>query len=104
MLFSSQSSLENKSRSPCDQALVVENSFGGATAAQFCHDDPRCKAGIDVDGAPFGSVGREGLHQPFMFLLSDQSHGSDDGAVLKSHIVLRTLVLSFFDLYRKGPR
>src|SRR5450755_3638518 len=25
------------------------HSLGGATAAQFCHDDSRCKAGIDVD-------------------------------------------------------
>ena len=49
------------------------HSFGGATALQFCHDDSRCKAGIDIDGAPEGSVVREGLTQPFLFLLSD--HG-----------------------------
>ena len=138
---------------------VFGHSLGGATAAQFCHDDSRCKAGIDVDGAPLGSVVREGLHQPFMFVLSDQIHSddpetrqvmadiqsiydrlpregrlriairganhflfSDDGALLKSHIVLRTLRLfgivridgrrqlavttycvhSFFDAYVKG--
>jgi dienelactone hydrolase len=109
---------------------VFGHSFGGATAAQFCHDDSRCKAGIDLDGAPFGSVIREGLHQPFLFVLSDQIHSSgaetrqvlaniqsiydqlpaggrlrivvrganhflfsDDGALLKSHIVLRTLLM-----------
>jgi len=49
------------------------HSFGGATALQFCHDDSRCKAGIDIDGDPYGSVVREGLTQPFLFLLSD--HG-----------------------------
>jgi predicted dienelactone hydrolase len=49
------------------------HSLGGAEALQFCHDDPRCKAGIDVDGAPFGSVVREGVTQPFMFLASDHS-------------------------------
>jgi dienelactone hydrolase len=138
---------------------VFGHSFGGATAAQFCHDDSRCKAGIDVDGQPFGSVVSEGLSQPFMFLLSGQGHSSDpvtrqfeaniqsiydhlppdrrlriairgayhfgfsdDGALLKSHIVLRTLgalgvvgidgrrqlavtvfcVHSFFDAYLKG--
>jgi predicted dienelactone hydrolase len=107
---------------------VFGHSFGGATATQFCHDDSRCKAAIDVDGQPFGSVIQEGLHQPFMFLMSDHSresdpesvqimanirsiyarlppdgrllvtiHGanhflfSDDGALLKSHIVMRTL-------------
>jgi dienelactone hydrolase len=137
---------------------VFGHSFGGATAAQFCHDDSRCKVGIDLDGAPFGSVIQEGLHQPFLFVLSDQIHSSgpetrqvlahiqsiydrlpadgrlrivirganhflfsDDGALLKSHIVLRTLrmfgivgidgrrqlavtaycVHSFFDAYLK---
>jgi len=137
---------------------VFGHSFGGAQAAQFCHDDSRCKAGIDLDGAPFGSVVREGLHQPFMFVLSGHGHESDpesgkimaniqsiydrlpedgrlliairganhflfsdDGALLKSHIVLRTLrmldivgidgrrqlavtaycVHSFFDAYLK---
>ena len=138
---------------------VFGHSFGGATALQFCHDDPRCKAGIDVDGQPFGNVIQDGLRQPFMILLSD--HGdlpdpvdlriwaniqsiydrlppdgrlriairganhflfSDDGALLKSHIVLRALrmagvvgidgrrqlavttycVHSFFDAYLKG--
>jgi len=140
---------------------VFGHSFGGATAAQFCHDDARCKAGIDVDGQPFGSVIQAGLHQPFMFLLGD--HGretgpqsrqimaniqsiydrlppdgrlciairganhflfSDDGALLKSHIVMRTLrafgvvgidgrrqlavttycLHTFFDAYLKATR
>lgn len=51
------------------------HSFGGAQAAQFCHEDARCKAGVDIDGAPIGSVVEEGLSQPFMFLLSD--HGTN---------------------------
>jgi len=49
------------------------HSFGGATSLQFCHDDRRCKAGIDIDGAPYGSVVQEGLKQPFLFILSDHS-------------------------------
>jgi hypothetical protein len=112
-----------------------------------------------VDGAPFGSVVREGLHQPFLFILSDQIHSSDaesrqvianiqsiydrlpldgrlriairgsnhflfsdDGALLKSHVILGAFrmfgklridgrrqlavtaycVRSFFDAYLKG--
>ena len=95
---------------------------------QFCHDDSRCKAAIDVDGAPLGTVIAEGVTQPFMFLLSDHRSESDaetgpvkanirsiydrlpgdgrfeifirganhfgfseNGALLKSHFVLRTL-------------
>ena len=66
---------------------VFGHSLGGATAAQFCHDDPRCKAGIDVDGAPYGSVIHDGLHQPFMFLLSDHSDTSDaDGRQIDANI------------------
>ena len=54
---------------------VAGHSFGGATAAQFCHDDVRCRAGMDIDGAPYGSVVTEGLAPPFLFLLSD--HGAE---------------------------
>jgi len=50
---------------------VFGHSLGGAEALQFCHDDSRCKAGIDVDGAPLGTVIGGGVTQPFMFLLSD---------------------------------
>ena len=108
---------------------VFGHSFGGAQAAQFCSQDSRCKAGIDVDGSLHGSVIQAGIHKPFMFLLSGRGDFSsdaeirqiqadiqtvydrlpadgrlrisirganhflfsDDGALLKSHIVLRTL-------------
>jgi platelet-activating factor acetylhydrolase isoform II len=57
---------------------VFDHSLGGATALQFCHNDSRCQAGIDVDGAPLGTVIREGVGQPFLFLLSD--HGTESDA------------------------
>ncbi len=60
-----------------DHIGVFGHSFGGATAAQFCHEDARCKAGIDIDGQPFGSVVREGLGKPFLFLLSDHGEAKD---------------------------
>ena len=56
---------------------VFGHSLGGATALQFCHDDPRCKAGVDVDGAPLGSVIADGVTQPFMFLLGDHESDAD---------------------------
>jgi len=61
------------------RAGVFGHSLGGATALQFCHDDSRCKAGIDVDGAPLGSVVADGVTQPFMFLLSDHKGESSAG-------------------------
>jgi len=104
------------------------HSFGGAAAFRFCHDDPRCKAGIDLDGALHGRAIQSGITRPFMFVLSDHSgeHDpdgarilaemrwvydrlpsdsgafieikganhfffSDDGALLKSHIVVGAL-------------
>jgi predicted dienelactone hydrolase len=57
---------------------VFGHSFGGATAAQFCSQDARCKAGIDVDGSLHGSVLQAGIHKPFMFLLSDHGDFSSD--------------------------
>jgi pimeloyl-ACP methyl ester carboxylesterase len=56
---------------------VVGHSFGGAAAALFCQQDTRCKAGVDIDGAPHGSVIQSGLRQPFLFLLSDHSRETD---------------------------
>jgi dienelactone hydrolase len=57
---------------------VFGHSFGGATAAQFCSQDSRCTAGIDVDGSLHGSVIQAGIHKPFMFLLSDHGDFSSD--------------------------
>lgn len=52
---------------------VFGHSLGGATALQFCHDDARCRASADVDGAPLGSALTDGVTQPVLFLLSDHS-------------------------------
>jgi pimeloyl-ACP methyl ester carboxylesterase len=60
---------------------VFGHSLGGAVAAQFCHEDSRCKAGIDIDGAPHGSVIQAGLGQPFMFLLSDHGDAPDSAGI-----------------------
>lgn len=139
---------------------VFGHSLGGATALQFCHDDVRCKAAIDVDGIPWGSAVQDGVTQPIMFLMSDHSDDSpeaddkqieanfqsifnrvpsdrrlqitirganhymfsDDGAMLKSPLLMRALRMlgivgidgrrqvavtehylsTFFDVYLKG--
>jgi predicted dienelactone hydrolase len=56
------------------------HSFGGATALEFCHQDSRCTAALDMDGIPFGRVVTEGLNKPGMFLLSDHSGETTDPA------------------------
>ncbi|HVH72570.1 MAG TPA: hypothetical protein VNB49_15865, partial [Candidatus Dormibacteraeota bacterium] len=59
------------------------HSFGGAQVAQFCCQDSRCKAVIDVDGSLHGSVIQSGMHQPFMILGSSQGDFSSDAEVRK---------------------
>ncbi|HWD21319.1 MAG TPA: family membership [Verrucomicrobiae bacterium] len=65
---------------------VFGHSFGGAQSAQFCSQDPRCKAGVDLDGRPLGSVIQTGLRQPFMFLLSDQNTSDQEGRQVMADI------------------
>jgi len=71
---------------------MVGHSFGGATALQFCHDDSRCRAAVDLDGIPFGSVVRDGLNKPCMFILSDHSREMSDPS---SQQVLREIELIY---------
>jgi len=60
-------------RMDLDRLGMFGHSFGGATALEFCRQDSRCKAALDIDGIPFGRVVPEGLGKPGMFLLSDHS-------------------------------
>ncbi len=75
---------------------VFGHSFGGATALQFCYEDSRCKAGIDIDGAPFGSVIQTGIHTPFMFLMSD--HGD-----FSSGAEIHQIRADFHSIYDRLP-
>lgn len=51
---------------------VLGHSMGGVTAGQFCVDDPRCKAGLNLDGIPqYGSMIDKGLGgKPFLMMYS----------------------------------
>ena len=75
---------------------IFGHSFGGAQAAQFCAQDTRCRAGIDIDGRPFGSVISTGIPVPFMFLLSD--HGTPDDAVSQR------ILSQIQGIYERQPR
>lgn len=104
------------------------HSFGGTEVAAFCVSDPRCRAGVDIDGGMFADTANAAIKQPFLILLGDHSHEhgpdavavrrgiqavydrlppatralvtlpganhfffSDDGALLKSHLVVGAL-------------
>jgi predicted dienelactone hydrolase len=77
-LNNSDSSGRFKGRLDMTRMGVFGHSFGGAQAAQFCSQDSRCKAGIDVDGSLHGSVIQAGIHKPFMFVLSGYGDFSSD--------------------------
>ncbi|GGV46135.1 lipase [Kitasatospora herbaricolor] len=61
---------------------MVGHSAGGFTAAQAIHDDPRIKAGVNLDGtmefplpdstgSPFGTAVQDGLDVPFLLMGTD---------------------------------
>jgi predicted dienelactone hydrolase len=49
---------------------AVGHSFGGAAALQWCRDDPRCAAAVNLDGALWTEVGRVGLPRPVLQVLA----------------------------------
>jgi dienelactone hydrolase len=85
-----------KSRLDLTKVGVFGHSFGGAQAAQFCSQDHRCRAGVDVDGRLFGSVITTGISVPFMFLLSD--HTADTDATSQS------ILAQIQSVYDRQPR
>jgi pimeloyl-ACP methyl ester carboxylesterase len=84
-----------KGRMDLQRLGMFGHSFGGAAALQFCHDDSRCKAALDLDGIPFGSVVREGLTKPGMFLLSDHSAETADPSSRQIHSTSNRFMTAF---------
>ena len=57
---------------------VFGMSFGGATAAQVCAIDSRCKVAINMDGFQFGTLLDDPLKVPFMMMESENQAGTND--------------------------
>lgn len=55
-----------------DKVGYLGHSFGGATASHTLAVDNRFKAGINMDGFPYGQAHELGVDQPFLTLLSDK--------------------------------
>lgn len=51
---------------------VLGMSFGGAAAGHFCVVDPRCSAGLNLDGFQYGDLADAVLEVPFMIFYSDR--------------------------------
>ncbi|QBD76723.1 alpha/beta hydrolase [Ktedonosporobacter rubrisoli] len=72
---------------------IFGHSFGGATSAQVCHMDTRCKAGIDLDGTLLGDVLQTGLTKPFMVIQSEENPCDADCHTFQQGVqaILRTV-------------
>jgi dienelactone hydrolase len=51
----------------------VGHSFGGSTALQACHEDRKCTAAVNLDGALYGAVATDGLDVPSLLVGHDGS-------------------------------
>jgi predicted dienelactone hydrolase len=60
---------------------VMGFSLGGATAAQACMDDARCKAGVNLDGMMIGDLLARSLTIPFMFVTSEEMAEVENGRI-----------------------
>lgn len=56
-----------------ERVAVIGHSFGGATAALALSQDPRVRAGANLDGMPYGGVERARLDRPFLVIESDHA-------------------------------
>ena len=95
------------SRINLDAVGVIGHSFGGATAAEFCSLDQRCKAGVDLDGYLYGDVVQTGLQQPFLFMWSEPTK-PDDAAWQKAsqevQAIFQELPKGSFQVTIRGTR
>jgi dienelactone hydrolase len=66
------------------------HSIGGATALAVCQHDPRCKAGVDLDGSPWGDEKQAALLAPFMIMTEDYSRACDEACALLRQVLLHS--------------
>lgn len=65
------------------KVAMIGHSLGGAAALQFCLQDNRCEAAIDIDGLVTPSVATNGLHKPFMLLMGEHPESELEDPVNK---------------------
>ncbi|MEZ4589513.1 MAG: hypothetical protein R2909_24310, partial [Gemmatimonadales bacterium] len=55
-----------------DEVGIFGMSFGGSNAGEVCRLDPRCKAGVNMDGQQFGPlIESDSITVPFMIMASE---------------------------------
>lgn len=66
-----------KNRLNINKIFMLGHSLGGSVALKVCKGNPRCKAGINMDGDLFGLGCNAGFDKPFMFLISSKESCKD---------------------------
>jgi predicted dienelactone hydrolase len=86
---------------------VFGHSMGGVAAGQLCVEDPRCRAGLNLDGIPqYGTMIDRELRRPFLMVYSERpGRGGASDAIYRRAAspyyrvdVRGTLHLTFSDL------
>jgi predicted dienelactone hydrolase len=80
------------------------HSFGGVTALGLCQADPRCQAGVDMDGTPTSNEMTVAVPKPFMFMTEDYSKGCDQGCAAMRQVFLNTKAGEAYSLSIAGTR
>lgn len=83
------------------RAGILGWSFGGATAVEACMADGRFRAGVNIDGWPYGEQfsAREAIEQPFMMLRSDPE---DEMETLVGNLVYEKMGAAGYSLIIEG--
>jgi hypothetical protein len=93
-----------------DRIGALGHSMGGVTSGQFCVDDRRCKAGLNLDGIPqYGTMIDSGMRQPFLMVYSGRAGrlGASDAIYRKASKYYRvdvadTMHIDFSDMILWG--
>jgi len=64
-------------------------SLGGAASAQAMQDDPRIKAGVNMDGTFWGPLAQTGVNRPFL-LMTGAEHTEQNDPTLGSFLAAST--------------
>jgi dienelactone hydrolase len=88
-LYNSEGFFEGKL--DVSQIGILGWSFGGATALEACIADHRIKAGVNLDGTPYGELFNTGqkISQPLMLIRSDSEDEMED---IIGHMIAETTV------------
>jgi predicted dienelactone hydrolase len=80
------------------------HSFGGASALGLCQTDPRCQAGVDMDGTPTDNEINLPVEKPFMFMTEDYSKGCDEGCAAMRQVFRNTKAGEAYSLSIAGTK